>query len=317
VVDAIATFPHFVDHLLPIWNALPLAQRGVFAARANAADHAQRLGLTTVTQLPPGNRLVLVAAHADYEEAVAAGRQVAYVNHGVGQSWRSSTGQLLPNDVGRPRPEVRVFLTPGPHATAVTREANPGAKVVEVGSAKVEVLRTIPRPTEPLLVVSTHWDHRLVAETRPALPTYLNVIRDSPIPVALHSHPRIALWGREQAAELGLEFIETFTEVCHRATVYATDSSSTLFEFAALDRPVVVVNGASYRRNHNHGLRFWEAAGVGVNVNDPSEFASAVARAIEDAPARRQQRAEAVAMAYHPFDGHAAGRAATALREVS
>lgn len=314
MVDAIATFPHFVDHLLPLWNALPVEQRGVFAARANAADHAARRGLQTVTRLPAPPRLTLVASHADYLEAhCQGGRPVAYVNHGVGQCWRDETGRLLERDVTKPRKGVRLFLTPGPHATHVTIEVNPNATVVEAGSAKVEALRLIPRPVEPLLVVSTHWQHKLVPESNTALPTYLSVIKESPIPVALHAHPRIAYWVRNEAQNLNLEFIETFDEVCQRATVYATDSSSTLFEFAALDRPVVVLNGLTYRRNHHHGLRFWEAATVGVNVNHPSEFATAVAHAIEDAPGQREQRAAAIAMAYHPFDGHAADRAVTAL----
>src|SRR5690606_10641334 len=123
---------------------------------------------------------------------------------------------------------VQLFLTPGPHATSVTLEANPGANVVEVGPAKLDAwLGT--RPLEPdLLVVSTHWDHRVVPEARTTLPLYLPSLKRLGVRVALHAHPRIRRWVEPQAASLGLEFIPTFDEVLARAAVYATDCSSTL-----------------------------------------------------------------------------------------
>src|SRR5690606_23715077 len=123
-------------------------------------------------------------------------------------------------------------------------------------------------------------------------------------------------WVQGQAANLGLEFIPTFDEVLRRAAVYATDSSSTLFEFAATGRPVIVLNGSKYRRAHSHGLRFWDAASVGVNVNDPSELRQAVSRAFVDAPDVRAGREAALRLAYAPLDGRATERAVTAVLEV-
>lgn len=319
VIDALATQAHYVDHLLPVWQALPRESRGVFAARGRALQRATALGLEVESRLPEREGLALVASHADYIEAFErCGRPVAYLNHGTGQSWRGADERLIPSDCGEARPGVRIFLTPGPHATAVTLEANgPDAHVVEVGCGKVESLRRIPAPREPLLVVSTHWDHRVVPEARSALPEYLRVLSDSPIPVALHAHPRLAWQVRKHAEALGLPFIESFEEVCRCATVYATDCSSTLFEFAALDRPVIVLNATAYRRDHHHGLRFWEAATVGVNVNHPSEFAKAVTAAVLDSPEQQAARAAAVALAYYPFDNQAARRAAHALLEAA
>src|SRR5690606_32784737 len=163
--------------------------------------------------------------------------------------------------VGAPKPGVRLFLTPGPHATSATLEANPGASVVEVGSPELD--RWLGhRPSEPLCVVSTHWDLRAAIESRSALPHYLDSLTSIRMPLALHAHPRIRAWVEERAKQRGIEFIPTFDEVLARATVYATDCSSTLFEFAAIGRPAVVINAPSYRRGHHHGLRFWEAATV-------------------------------------------------------
>lgn len=315
MIDAYASHAHYVDHLHPIWAALPEDARGVFTTTGRGKERADQLGIWTTEALTPEPRLTLVAAHSDYRTVFEQhARPVAYVNHGVGQSWRDAQGRLIPSGVGEPRPGVRLFLTPGPHATNVTREANgPTACIVQVGSPKLEQLRALPPPTTPLLVVSTHWDQRLLPETRTALPHYLTALTTSPTPVALHSHPKFHAYVRPQATRLGLEYIETFTEVCQRATVYATDASSTLYEFAALDRPVVVLNSPHYRRSRHHGLRFWDAADVGVQVNHPDELPAAVVKAVLDHPPQQRARAKALSLAYHSFDGHAARRATTAL----
>lgn len=316
MIHVLATWPHFVDHLRPVWEALPAPARGAFVAVGHAEAHAQRLGIKPTRSMPTAG-VVLVASPADYKAAVAAGRPVAYLNHGVGQAWRDDHGRLIPSGCGEPKPGVVLFLTPGPHATATTLEANPGARVVEVGSPKVEALRRIPRPADPLLVVSSHWDHKVVPESQTASREYLPALKDVCFPVAVHGHPRRASWMRRTAEGLGLEFIASFEEVCERATIYATDSSSTLFEFAALDRPVIVLNSPVYRRHHSHGLRFWEAAEVGVNVDSPPELPAAVHVAAADSPERQEARRAALTLAYHPLDGCAAQRAAQALLEVA
>ena len=57
-----------------------------------------------------------------------------------------------------------------------------------------------------------------------------------------------------------------FDEVMERSTLYICDNSSTLYEFASTGRPVVVLNAPWFRRDIEHGLRFWEHADVGVSV---------------------------------------------------
>jgi hypothetical protein len=60
--------------------------------------------------------------------------------------------------------------------------------------------------------------------------------------------------------------VASLREVQRRAAVYVCDNSSSMYEFAATGRPVVVldlpegrIKGIGYRRNINHGLRFWDA----------------------------------------------------------
>jgi hypothetical protein len=104
-----------------------------------------------------------------------------------------------------------------------------------------------------------------------------------------HGHPRRSeLASRYRRA--GIEHVASFSEVCRRASIYVADNTSTLFEFAATGRPVVVLNARRYRRDVRHGLRFWDAAGVGPNVDRPRDLPDVVARALEDPPEFREKR---------------------------
>jgi len=96
---------------------------------------------------------------------------------------------------------------------------------------------------------------------------------------------------------------------------------STLFEFASAGeggdgRPVVVMNCPHYRKAVNHGLRWWEASGVGINVDDPADMVAAVRRALEDRPEQREKRRQAVDLCYAYADGRASERAGEAITET-
>jgi CDP-glycerol glycerophosphotransferase (TagB/SpsB family) len=114
--------------------------------------------------------------------------------------------------------------------------------------------------------------------------------------------------------QVGIRFVPEFDDIVRQADVYVCDNSSTLFEFATLDRPVVVLNAPWYRRDVNHGLRFWEYADIGVQVDSPDDLIAGIAEALNDSPARQARRREIVNELY-PFLGHAAQHAATQLVE--
>jgi UDP-N-acetylglucosamine:LPS N-acetylglucosamine transferase len=103
-----------------------------------------------------------------------------------------------------------------------------------------------------------------------------------------HGHPRIMERLLPIYDALDIEPVYDFEEVLERADCYVCDNSSTMFEFASTGRPVVVLNPPWYRREVNHGLRFWEAAGVGVNCDRPQDLAGAVATALQDPPPQRE-----------------------------
>lgn len=128
-----------------------------------------------------------------------------------------------------------------------------------------------------------------------------------------HGHPRGRLFFHRLWQQLGIEHLDSFDEVCARAGLYVCDNSSTLYEFAALGRPVVVLNSPRYRRGVMLWPRFWHCAEVGVQVNEPAELLGAIELAATDPPWVAARRAEVVQEVYPLQDGSAADRAAHAL----
>jgi hypothetical protein len=88
-----------------------------------------------------------------------------------------------------------------------------------------------------------------------------------------------------------------------------------MFEFAATGRPVVVLNAQGYRRDVSHGLRFWDASTVGINVWRRDELMDGIARALESRSDDVAAREEALGVVYG-LRTAAGERAAAAIREV-
>jgi CDP-glycerol glycerophosphotransferase (TagB/SpsB family) len=178
------------------------------------------------------------------------------------------------------------------------------------------------RSKPPVVAVSFHWDCHVSPETRSAFSQFCSqvgrLVKDDSIRVIGHGHPRIlgsaaapmglARW----YARAGIEVVYSFEEVCQRADLYVNDASSTLFEFASTGRPVVVMNPDWYRREIHHGLRFWEASTVGVNVGPKGSQREAIAAALADPPAQQAAREAALDLVYAYRSG-GAERAAAVL----
>ncbi len=292
-LQVLASEPHYLDHVQPVADALP---PGVAVVRRFARD---------VTRDTP----VLVASWKDYRAIHRLGVPVIFSEHGVGYTYQGNH-HAYAGGPGRDR--VVLFLNANRRVAARNKAAYPDAQHALTGSPRLDVLAAIPaRPTT--VTFSWHWDCRVVPETRSAFPHYRRHLRELTGTFAGHAHPRA--WASVQATydRLGWAIQRTFEEVVEQARVYVCDTSSTIYELAALDVPVVVLNAPGYRRDVEHGLRFWQDI-PGQQVNAPGELQAAIDRALTHDD-WADERARITAELY-PHRGQAAARAADAILSV-
>jgi len=330
-VDFYATEQHFIDHLASIYHAMPSEVKGVFYVSPATNAHARTLGVNPVVvsqnQLRANRRLTVVSADGNQRKAAQAGRQTVLCEHGSGQSYTGT--RRHPSYAGYTRRQrMALFMMPGPHGANLNRNAMPGVPVVEIGCPKLDPWITGEKSfvlaERPIVVISFHWEAKVVPETRSAWSHYqgsLITLRDElarqGIDLHGHAHPRFQKTAYPAYHRMGISILHRFEEVLDKASLYIVDNSSTLFEFAATGRPVVVLNCPQYRRNVHHGLRFWDAATVGIQVDHPKDLFQAIMTSMEDPQWLQEQRVEALRKVYTYIDGKSSRRAATALVHVA
>lgn len=332
MIDALAYEPQFLDHLAPVWRALPAAVRGTFYVDPALTDRASRRGVNAtprprpvhVTHYPKpqhdGPR-ALVASYGDVKEGRRFGYgPFAYLEHGAGQSYGRRSAVSSSYAGGPDREDNELFLVPNRQCADRWTAAYPQARVEVVGSPRLDDLPSrSPDGKEGVIALSFHWDAPLsisgyagtaVGDFLPVLP---HVIRHFGADRIIgHAHPK-GDWPRRmqrQYDRLGIEFVADFDDVCHRADVYVCDNSSTIFEFAATGRPVVLLNAAQWSRRGSVGLRFWDAAHVGNNVWPGDDLIGAIEEALLDDADAAARREDALAYVYQPSRGGAALAAA-------
>ena len=302
MIDAVSSAPHYRSHLLPIWEALPPKIRGErFDLDVGGRPKGPR---------PNPARAVLVASGRDMGHAFNRGyRRIALMEHGIGQSY---VGMANGGYVGgEGRGVVSLFLSPNETAAARDRAAYPKARVEVIGDP---VLDTLPRGHGDgrTVAISFHWNWTRLPELKSAAPHYLSALRGlaAEFTVLGHGHPRMIDRLEQTYRQCGIEVVRSFDEVCRRADVYACDNSSSIYEFASTGRPVVLLNAPWFRRDVEHGLRFWAAAGIGRQVDEPEDLAEAIRCSLSEPVL--SSAAAALRLAYSATTG-AAERGATIL----
>lgn len=267
--------------------------------------------------LPHGGDVALVACYGDLKHARRRGlRRIVLMQHGAGQSYGADPrSHRHPSYAGGfDNDDVGLFLVPNEHAADRWRRAYPRASVAVVGCPRLDSIphRVLDEQTSPVVAVSFHWTGSMCPELRSAFAWYRSAVVElsRTVKVIGHGHPKAGAELVNFYRKHGIEHVADFDEVCRRADVYACDNSSTLYEFASTGRPVIVLNAPWYRREARHGLRFWEAAGVGVNVWQPDDLVDAVGWAFE--PEFIAEREAALDIVYAYRTG-AAQRAADAI----
>jgi len=260
------------------------------------------------------DRPVIVASNGDLKRVRKMGyTRIIRMEHGAGQNYGTDHGSYAG---GKGSDDVGLFLTPNQYSADLWQKAYPGARVEVVGCPKLDTLPA-KNPIHPLTVaISFHWDCHLVPETVSAFQHYRYVLPELREAVNLigHGHPRAfsgppMLGRRYRRAQV--DQVPDFNDVCRQADLYITDNSSSLYEFAATGRPVVVLNAPWYRRDVHHGLRFWDAI-PGPQVDHPKDLIPTVLKALETDTTDMRESALAKVYAYR--EG-AAERAARIIEE--
>ena len=300
-VNFLASERHYVDHLLPVYAALPDDVRGEFV----------------YGRVPAPGGITVVSASGDNFRL--KGRPSVFFEHGAGFTYGNAHSSYAG---GEGKSNVVLFCNTNERVHAANLAAYPDTPQVIVGCPKLDgwVSRG-PKPIDgyPTVAFSFHWDCHVAPETRSAFPYYRQELmglsrRSRDWRMLGHGHPRAwkdlgPFW-----RQCRIDAHRDFADVVSLADVYVCDTSSTIYEFAALGRPVVVLNQPSYRRNVRFGLRFWDDI-PGVQVNHPRELFNAV----NDAVLNDQfaQVRETVTGKVYPHLGESARVAAAAIADLA
>ena len=315
-----ATERHYLEHLAPVALELlrrePTLLKKVYVQKG-LGGLAASLGLpgeetrARIGPLPDGGP-VIVSASGDARIAANWVRPIVLMEHGCGISYQGVSNPSYSGG-GRTRHGVSLFLFPNEISASKERSSGSTGEVEVVGCPKMDMyFRDPPRPKnkKPVIVVSAHFDCHVCPEARTAFFFYEDYIRQigGIAEVRGHYHPRIrrALAPRFRAR--GIQTVDTFSEVMESADLYVVDNSSTLYEFAATGRPVVALNCPLYRKDINHGIRFWDHI-PGLQCDSPGELVGTVREALEDPEGASQARGAATDAVFTFTDGGSAERA--------
>lgn len=323
VVDIVATHQHFVDHLAPVWRAMPPEMRG---------------GFFTTDEFDPGlegerspragrGDLTLVCSYGDLISAIYGdeSRPVVFMEHGAGMTFESAEGVTHASYSGSTdRPNVALFLAPNQYVVDANRRTHPYTPSAIIGSPKMDRWYPAPlspkdrgaRGKKPVVAVAFHWDCHLSPGTRSAFNHFSSALpalaAAKDFDVIGHAHPRDQMPMKMACLEAGIPFVQHIDDVFDQADVFVADATSALYEFASLDRPVVVMNDPWYFKEPDDGVRFWKEI-PGVQVNHPDELVDTIRVALHDSPEIQTMRREAV-MSVYPVKGSAAETAVRAIQ---
>lgn len=325
---AYASLGHYWEHLAPVVEQLQTATVSIL--RGVHAPEGRPWG----SPLPRerSGSLWLVASAADVKR-LGAGVPLVYLEHGAGQSYHGDPAAATSPSYagGEGLDGVLLFLCPNESVAARWHARYPHAALAVVGCPKLDRWHSAQAADQgiqaaqacPVVAVAFHWPNTLCPESQWALPHYRSALRTlaeqlsgAGIELIGHGHPRAWRQLRREWASLGVRTVEQLDDVFAQADVLAVDNSSAGPEFASLGRPVVWLSAPWYRRDVDHGGRFWDWTEGMPHVEHPEQLARTLIEVAAE-PARWEPgRARLVRSVYAHTDGDAARRAADAITEV-
>lgn len=319
---------HYVDHVAPIWKSLPEKYRGNFICLPTMADYAAKKGIIP-TVYNDGNemllamqkesRLTLVAGHGDPVWLNLTKRPNAITMHGVGFVFDADRKHVSYPGSNCARDRTVLMLSASERIASLEREGNPNMAVEVVGCPKLDEwhLKKKKRANRknPTIALAWHWRCGVAPETQTAFDYYYPVLSElaSRYNVIGHGHPHIIDELGKYYHGLGIEVVRQLDEVFERADMMIADATSAMFEFASLDRPVVVAQFPLNKRREDFGDFYNDRLRLGVVCESPDNLLDAVEIAKNDPKDVKEERRKLIQECYTYMDGGCAERAANAL----
>ena len=283
-----ASLPHYRRHVEAVWKHLPDDIKGTI--------------VTTTLRGAPEEDVLMVGSRSDVDLALKHrqhnGYRVIYVEHGAGQCYR-----------GHPLAAQHPHYHGGIHPRNVIGYISPRRDVAESWSepgfaAGCPALDGFEREPQPIAAITFHWDaHMVCSEARTARPHYIERFEDiarwafdAGFQLVGHRHPK------DRRAEkiwrnFNIRFEPDYEHILRHASVLIADNTSLMYEAALLDIPVIALNAPWYRKDVEHGLRFWSHV-PGIQVDDADQLLTiALNEYVSDDPTA-QMRHEAVKYCY-------------------
>lgn len=331
LLDALIRQAYYVPHVAPIWNAVPKERRGkVYVSEVVMAEARQHIEAQWLEPYEDGGEcgsarnFILTAGYGDALRPTRQNkeRRVILMEHGIGLTFGNAA---YADGIGQ-RTRITHFLVPNQHTL---NKLHPNLKdhpAAVIGVPKMDKWankNSFTMPDKPTIAISFHhgdknarpggagsaWEH--YAEVLPVLAARYKLLLHAH-PVFRDDSPLKELYKSIMDAKPGTELVDDFEDVLRRADVYLNDASSTMYEFIITGKPVVILNAPWFKKDEQYGIRFWEYADIGEQVDEPSDLLAAMDRAIEHPERHAEQRQQAVRELF-PYLGSAAQRAADAI----
>ena len=312
MIDAYASERHYVDHIAPVWNALDAQDKGRFlVSNEQILIYARSKGLQVHLD-QPGKQLTLVASYGDYRRTSGP---VVYMEHGIGHSYGNSHPSYAG---GKGKDRVVLFLCQHKLTAEKNKKAYPHVPTAIIGTPKLDTVKVRPAKGRTV-AVSWHWDCNVAPETKSSLPYFkpilLQLKNAKDINLIGHGHPKVSFNKAIQRiyAQLKIPYVHNFEDVIEQADLYIIDNSSSGYEFAAAGRHVLHLNAPWYRKEVNHGIRFWDYL-PGPTADQVSEVLPLV-RQLLDHPEDYELQRQSVVKELYPYLGKSAKRAAKEIKK--
>ncbi len=266
----------------------------------------QRARIQTLTRLPLSDNPVIFSSSGDLKNWTLKEMRPRFrilMEHGVGitpapnhQSYAGGKGA---------REFANFFLAPNQHIYNLSKQSLPHVKQAIIGTPYMDRWRDFDFNKYKLMfpgtsqnikaTISFHFDANAAPEAGTALNHYdgicLNQLGShSEFRIMGHSHPRAKERMKSIYANAKIPYIDNFEFVMNISDLYVCDTSSTIYEFAATNRPVLFLNAPWFRKNVHTGIRFWEYTDIGPQCNEPEDLPDKIIEAYETRNNYAEQR---------------------------